>query len=170
VATGSDETAKQRQIYFQGADPLQQLRHPFLRSRGALLVGNDFHYHAAGGANVRGIDSRVSSSAIVGLNLELDQAVWSRPSGRLFNRVAVAAFTDLSHAIGSSTQPVTGERIRFLADAGLGLRAEHRVGDTRFTTRFDFPLYVSRPELAQDRDAGDGEVEFRWTFSFAPAF
>jgi hypothetical protein len=67
-------------------------------------------------------------------------------------------------------QPLTGDRIRFLMDAGLGLRAEHRIGDTRFTTRFDVPLYVSRPELAQDRQAGDNELEFRWTFSFEPAF
>ena len=50
----------------------------------------------------------------------------------------------------SSRSPVS--EIDFLGDAGLGLRADHRIGDTRFTTRFDFPLYVSRPELAQDRD------------------
>jgi hypothetical protein len=35
-------------------------------------------------------------------------------------------------------------------------------------TRFDFPFYVSRPELAQDRQVGDQKVEFRWTFSFEP--
>ena len=67
-----------------------------------------------------------------------------------------------------SRSPVS--EIGFLGDAGLGLRADHRIGDTRFTTRFDFPLYVSRPELAQDREPGDDKVEFRWTFSFEPAF
>jgi hypothetical protein len=170
VGTGHNDAAKQRQIYFQGADPLRQLNNPFLRSRGALLVGDDFHYHAPGGAGVRGIDARVSTAAIVALNLELERTLRTRPSAHLFNRVALAGFTDLSHDIGGSAQPLTGDRIRFLADAGLGIRADHRIGQTRFTTRFDFPLYVSRPELAQDRRAGDGDVEFRWTFSFEPAF
>jgi len=170
AASGDHTAAKQRQIYFQGADPLQQLRNPFLRSRGSLLVGDDFRYHSPGGAGVRGIDSRVSTGAIVALSLELDQTLVARSSARLFNRISVAAFTDLAHAIGGASQSLTGDRIRFLGDAGLGLRADHRIGDTRFTTRFDLPLYVSRPELAQDREPGDDEVEFRWTFSFEPAF
>jgi hypothetical protein len=164
-----DETAKQRQIYLQGADPLQQLYNPFLRSRGSLLVGEDFHYHSPGGAGVRGIDSRVSAGGVLALNLELDQTLVSRPAAPLFSRVALAAFTDMAYA-GEATQALTGDEIGFLADAGLGLRADHRIGDTRFTTRFDLPLYVSRPELAQDREPGDDDVKFRWTFSFQPAF
>ncbi len=121
VAKGDNATAKQRQIYVQGADPLQQLYNPFLRSRGALLVRKDFHYHLPGGANVRGIDPRVSVSAMVGINLELERTLATRPSARLFNRIALAAFTDLAQGIGGSDQPLTGDRIRFLADAGLGL-------------------------------------------------
>ena len=170
AAGGHHATAKQRQIYLQGADPVQQLSNPFLRSRGALLVGDDFHYHAPGGAGVRGIDPRVSTSAVVGLNLELEQTLVSRSAASLFSRIAIAAFTDLAHEIGGEPQPFTGERIRFLGDAGVGLRADHRIADTRFTTRFDFPLYVNRPALAQDRGPGDKEFEFRWTFSFQPAF
>jgi hypothetical protein len=170
VGAGHHEAAKQRQIYFQGADPLERLYNPFLRSRGALLVGNDFHYHAPGGAGVRGIDPRLSTAAIAALNLEVERTVLTRPSARLFNRIALAAFTDLSHAIGGSAQSLTGDRIEFLGDAGIGLRAQHRIGDTRFSTRFDLPLYVSRPELAQYGGPGDGEIEFRWTFSFEPAF
>jgi hypothetical protein len=143
---------------------------PFLRSRGALLVREDFHYHSPGGAGVRGADPRLSTAAIVALNLELERTLLSRASSHLFRRVGLAAFTDLSHGIGGSTQDLTGDRIRFLADAGLGVRAEHRIGDTEFSTRFDFPFYVSRPEVAQDRDPGDGELEFRWTFSFEKPF
>jgi hypothetical protein len=167
VATGEHTAAKQRQIYFQGADPLALLYNPFLRSRGALLVGDDFHYHAPGGANVRGVDPRVSAGAIAALNLELERTLVANPENRLFRRIALAAFTDISHTLGRSLQP-SGDRIRFLGDAGVGLRAEHQVGDTRFTTRFDLPLYVSRPELAQDREPGDEKFEFRWTFSFEP--
>jgi hypothetical protein len=154
----------------QGADPLQQLNNPFLRSRGALLVGDDFRYHSPGGANVRGIDSRVSTAAMIALGLELERNLRSRPDAHLFNRIALAVFTDLAQGIGGSAQPLTGDPIRFIADAGLGLRIDHKIGDTRFTTRLDLPLYVSRPELAQDREPGDEEVEFRWTFSFEPSF
>jgi peptidase M1-like protein len=168
VASGEHAAAKQRQIYFQGADPLAQLYNPFLRSRGALLV-EGFLYQAPGGAGVRGVDSRVSADAIAALNLEVERTLVTRPDARLFNRIALAVFTDLSHAIGGRAQPLTGDRIRFLGDAGFGLRAEHRIGDTRFTTRFDLPLYVSLPRLAQDRQGGK-ELEFRWTFSFEPAF
>nr|MBA3260593.1 M1 family metallopeptidase [Gemmatimonadales bacterium] len=168
VAGGEDEAAKQRQIYFQGADPLEQFGNPFLRSRGALLVGDDFRYHAPGGGGVRGADPRVSTAAIVSLNLEFERTVVARPEAGLFNRVGIATFADLGHSVGGSTEPLVGERVRFLGDAGLGIRAEHRIGDTRFTTRLDFPFYVSRPELAQDRGAGDGEAAFRWTFSFEP--
>ena len=167
-ARGDEETAKQRQIYVAGADPLQQLYNPFLRSRGAPLVGEDFNYHAPGGAGVRGIDRRVSTGAVVALNLEMEQTLVARPTSRLFTRVALAAFTDLAHGFGGADQPLTGERLRFVADAGIGLRADHRIGDTRFTTRFDVPLYLSRPELSV-RPTGN-EFDFRWVFSFEPAF
>jgi hypothetical protein len=159
-ATGTHAAAKHRQFYVQGADPLEQLNNPFLRSRGALLVGDDFHYQAPGGAGVRGVDARVSSDLLAGLNLELERAVFARASAKLFNRVTVAAFSDLSY----------GDGTHFLGDSGFGLRAEHRIGDTRFTTRFDLPLYVSRPELAQDLAPADNKFAFRWTFSFEPEF
>jgi len=157
-ASGDDDAAKQRQIYLQGADPLQQLYNPFLRSRGSLLAGEDFHYHAPGGAGIRGIDRRVSTAAVAALNIELDQTLLARPAARLFNRIGVAAFTDLAGADG----------LDFVGDAGLGLRADHRIGDTRFTTRFDVPLFVNRPELSVR--PSDNDFDFRWVFSFEPAF
>jgi hypothetical protein len=165
-AAGDNATAKQRQIYYQGADPFQVLYNPFLRSRGALLVGDDMHYHAPGGAGVRGIDSRASSSGVVALNLELDQSLLTRASARLFQRVAVAAFGDL--AVGDNVDPSDPGGARFVGDVGIGLRADHRIGDTRFTTRFDLPLYVNRPELSVG--PRDDEIDFRWVFSFEPAF
>ncbi|HZA98465.1 MAG TPA: hypothetical protein VE399_06775, partial [Gemmatimonadales bacterium] len=170
AGTGSQDAAKQRQVYFQGSDPLAQLYNPFLRSRGAPLVGDDFNYHSPGGANVRAADSRLSTAAIVAVNLELEQALVTRPESHLFNRVMVALFTDLAHRISGISRPPAGDRIEFLGDAGVGLRAEHRIGDTRFMTRFDVPLYLSRPEVGQHASAGDEELEFRWTFSFEPAF
>jgi hypothetical protein len=170
VAGGEHDAVKQRQIYFQGADPLQQLGNPLLRSRGALLVGDDVRYHAPGGAGVRGADPRLSTASIVALDVELERTVLARPRSRLFSRVGVALFGDLSHAIGGAAQASLNDRIRFLGDAGIGIRADHRIGDTRFVTRIDLPLWFSRPEVAHDRSPGDGELAFRWVFSFQPAF
>jgi hypothetical protein len=161
---GENETAKQRQIYLQGSDPFQQLYNPFLRSRGALLVGEDFHYHSPGGAAVRGMDRRASTGAVIALNLELDQTLRTRPTARLFNRIGVAAFADLAHTFYGNAILPNG----FIGDAGVGLRADHRIGDTRFTTRFDVPLYVSRPQLSVSPSGND--FDFRWVFSFEPAF
>jgi hypothetical protein len=168
VAGGDGLPPKQRQIYAQGADPLARLANPFLRSRGALLEGEDVHYQLPGGGGVRGIDPRVSTRGLVAVNAELERTVLTRPNARLFSRVALAAFTDLAHGFQRDADAPTSGRIRFLGDAGVGLRAEHHIGDTRFVTRFDLPLWVNRPALAQDRSPGDDELAFRWVFSFEP--
>jgi hypothetical protein len=169
VAGGDNAlAAKQRQIYVQGADPLERLANPFLRSRGSLLEGEDVNYQQPGGGGVRGVDPRISSAALVSLNVELERIMLARPKAGLFSRVALAAFTDLAHAIGDEGGSPPGGRLRFIGDAGVGLRAEHRIGDTRFVTRFDLPLWVSRPELAQDVEPRDDELAFRWVFSFQP--
>jgi hypothetical protein len=157
-AVGDEGTAKQRELYVQGADPFQVLNNPFLRSRGSLLAGEDFNYHAPGGAGVRGMDRTVSTTLVAALNLDLEQTLLARPDARLFNRIGVAAFTDLAAA----------NRLEFVSDAGIGLRADHRIGDTRFTTRFDLPLFVNRPESSVQ--PGEDDIDFRWVFSFEPSF
>jgi hypothetical protein len=95
--------------------------------------------------------------------------VVARPEAKLFNRVGLALFSDLAQGLGGPVEPRLGERLGFVADAGIGLRAYHQIGDTRFTTRFDFPIYLSRPEVAHGAESGDEDLEFRWTFSFEPA-
>jgi hypothetical protein len=165
---GDGVTAKQRQIYLAGADPYEQLANPFLRSRGALFVRPDLFYHAPGGAGMRGLDPRLSSEGVVAANIEVERMIRVRPSGTLFNRVAVAAFGDAGHAIGDGAI-ARARPIRFVADAGIGLRADHRIGTLRFATRVDFPLWVSRGDLAHDVKDGADEMGFRWTFSFQPA-
>ena len=112
--------------------------------------------------------TRLSTASLVAINLELERTLVARPQARLFSRVALAAFSDLSRSIGQSPEANLGERVRFLGDAGIGIRAEHRVGDTRFVTRLDLPLWVSRASLAQDASSSDA-VAFRWVFSFQPA-
>jgi hypothetical protein len=168
LAGGDHLPAKQRQIYLQGADPLERLTNPFLRSRGSLLEGEDVNYQLPGGGGVRGIDPRVSTGGLVALNAEVERTLITRPKARLFSRVALAGFTDLAQGIENESDAAFTGRIRFIGDAGVGLRAEHRIGDTRFVTRLDLPLWVNRPELAQDRSPGDNEFAFRWVFSFEP--
>ncbi|MGH7702656.1 MAG: hypothetical protein ACREMO_06155, partial [Gemmatimonadales bacterium] len=170
VAEARDPLLKQRQVFLAGADPYQQLYTPFLRSRGAPLVGSDFNYHSPGGAGVRGLDSHLSGSQAYALGAELERQLFRRPSGGVFGLVNLAGFGDLALANGDVGGGLSGGTLRAVGDAGLGVRAEHRIGDTRFVTRFDFPLYVSRPLQAQDRGPGSNRFGFRWTFSFEPAF
>ncbi len=163
VSTSGDLPAKQRQIYLAGADPLERFGNPFLRSAGALLVREDVNYHMTGGGNLREFSSALSAEGLVALNLELERTLYARPRGHLFNRVGIALFGDAGHALGERSIDVA-------ADAGLGIRAEHRIGQTSFTTRFDVPLFVNRPAFAQDADATSEKVGFRWLFSFEPGW
>ncbi|HXW96594.1 MAG TPA: M1 family metallopeptidase [Gemmatimonadales bacterium] len=164
VSTSGNDPVKQRQIYAAGADPLEQFANPFLRSEGALLVRPDVYYHAPGGGDLRGFDPHLSSQAVLALNLELERALLIRGDAKLFRRMALGAFGDAGQMIGDNGST------RFLADLGLGLRAEHQIGETSFTTRADFPLYVNHPALAADTHPGTNRAGFRWSFSFTPAF
>lgn len=164
VSTSGNDPVKQRQIYVAGADPLEQFDNPFLRSQGALLVRPDVYYHAPGGGDLRGFDPRLSAEGLVAGNLELERALLRRRNARLFRRVALAAFTDLGQVFGDHGAT------EFLADLGVGLRVDHQIGQTSFTTRADFPLFVNRPALAQDTKPGNHQTGFRWSFSFSPTW
>jgi hypothetical protein len=115
--------------------------------RGMYLVGGE------------GLNRPVDGNDVV---LTIDSVV------QFITERALAKAVEKYHAIGGSAQPLLGDRLRFVGDAGIGLRAEHRIGDTRFVTRFDLPLWVNRPALAQDAARGDDPFAFRWVFSFQP--
>jgi len=169
ITTGDEAVVKQRQVYLSGADPFEQFGNPFLRSSGALLVRPDVYYTQPGGAGLRGFDPRLSTAGAVAINAELERTLLSRPQGKLFRRVGIALFGDAGHALRDGMFG-RGDKLEFLGDAGVGIRAEHRIGETTFTTRADFPILVSRPEFAQDTDPGNEKAGFRWQFSFSPAF
>ena len=57
-----------------------------------------------------------------------------------------------------------------LADGGIGLRATHRIGPTSFTTRVDFPVLVSAPDIAVGAGPLDGRAKFRVVWSLEEAF
>ena len=169
LATAKDPLVKQRQVYLAGADPYQQLYNPFLRSEGALLVRDGVYYHTAGGAGLRSFDGRVSARQAYALNGELERTLVSRRQAALFSRVTLALFGDVALADPPSSGGTSPGELRLFSDAGIGIRAAHRIGRTSFVTRFDFPLYVSEAHLAQDDGPGNEQVGFRWLFSFAPA-
>jgi hypothetical protein len=167
AALASDPVVKQRQVYLAGADPYEQLYNPFLRSEGALLVRPGFYYQAPGGANLRGFDPHTSSRQAYALNAEVDRTLVTRKRARLFSTVSLSLWGDAALADPPAGGTAYGP-LRGFADAGVGVSASHRIGQTSFVTRFDMPLYVSHATMAQDTDPS-GEVGFRWLFSFVPA-
>ncbi|HEU4700140.1 MAG TPA: M1 family metallopeptidase [Gemmatimonadales bacterium] len=165
-----DDAVRQRRIYLGGSDPYATLYNPFLRSRGALFNRNNVFYHDPGDANLRGFAPSVSGTYAVALNAELAKTLLARPRATLFRSVALALFGDVAVSDADVAVPGgLGDDANLFGDAGVGLRAEHRIGNTVFTTRVDFPLYVSRAILARDGHP-DESAGFRWQFSFQPAF
>ena len=157
---------RQRRIFLAGADPYEQLRNPFTRSRGSLFRQEDVHYHQPGGANLRGLHPYAAAPSAAALNVELERTLLLRPRSRLFRRAGIALFGDLAVADGDFAR-AGSTRARLSGDAGIGIRATHRIGTTEFTTRVDFPLWVGVPALAEDGEA-DEAFGFRWLFSFQP--
>jgi hypothetical protein len=163
----ADSVPRQRRLFLAGADPYQRFDSPFLRSHGSLLARPGLYYHAPGGGGVRGLDPRVSAPNLLAASLEAEYAVLRRVPGSFLSRVALAAFGDGALADGDLRPGGAG--LRSVADAGVGLRLDLRIGQTAFQPRLDLPLWVSRPALAQ-HDGGKAPVAFRWSFSFLPAF
>ncbi len=162
----SGDPVRQRWFYLAGADPYQQLTNPFVRSRDALLTG-DVHFHTPGGANVRGLERDVAVTSVAALNVEADRSVYRRPGRRLLQEVRVAAFSDLAVTDGFFSFAGSGN---LAADAGVGVRFTHTVGETTFVTRFDVPLFVSHPDRSVGGAVGDGKVGLRWLVAVSPSF
>jgi hypothetical protein len=119
---------------------------------------------------VRAADFRISGPALIAANVELERTLLLRQKSKLFSRVSAAAFGDAAQGIGGPNQPTTGAALGFVADAGLGVRASHRIGKTAFITRFDFPFYLSEPAYSRNDFAQDDAFAFRWLFSVQAAF
>jgi len=161
---GGTSVPAQRRIFFGGADPYATFENPFLRSRGAFFARDAVHYQAAGGLGLRGYSPVASATWGVALNAEAAWRVAERPARRAFSSVSLAAFVDAALldrvALGRSAA----------VDAGVGIRASHRIGPTRFVTRVDLPVVVTRPTAAVAGAVGDGVFKFRWVWSLEEAF
>lgn len=158
---------RQRQLFVAGADPYEQFANPFLRSRGALLAGTDVHYLMPGGGGLRGLGAGTTATGLLSVNADLERSVLSRNKARLFREIRVAAFADAAFGNGDvPRQGSTGASV--VADAGLGIRISHCVGQTPFVTSFDFPVAVSRPRIAVNERSQ--ALAFRWVVSVSPSF
>ncbi|MGH7589989.1 MAG: hypothetical protein ACREL2_01005, partial [Gemmatimonadales bacterium] len=162
-----DSMPRQALFYLNGAGPYEELQNPFLRSKGALLVGQDMNYQMPGEGNMRGMSRSVAAHHLASLGAEVSRAVLSRPRGGLFNNVQLAAFGDLGVADGDLARGSRHE-FKMVTEAGVGVHIRHRIGQTNFVTRFDFPLFVGVPGFAQDDRPGYTRLGFRWLFSFEP--
>lgn len=158
---------KQRQLFLAGADPYAQFANPFLRSRGALLSGTDVHYLMPGGGGLRGLAPGITATGLIAVNGDLERSVLFRGKARLFREIRVAAFGDGGFANGDAPR-LGSSSASLVADAGVGIRILHCIGQTPFVTTFDFPVVVSRPRLAVDQQ--HTVVAFRWTVSAESGF
>ncbi len=161
-----DDPVRQRWFGVAGADPYQKLRNPFLRSRNALLTG-DVHFHQPGGGNVRGLDPRLAATRILAGSVEADRALLRRPAAAIGREVRLAVFGDLAWTDGIFSTRTDSD---IASDLGVGLRIGHRIGETSFVTRVDFPLMVSHPDRAPGARAGDAVFRFRWTLGLGAGF
>jgi hypothetical protein len=156
----------QRRIMVSGADPYMTFSNPLLRSRGALFVRPDFHYHAPGDANLRGFRPDLGGRWAVALNIEGTKSL-GLPLG-----AAVAVFADAGLVDAKAVPPVPATRTyTWLYDGGVGLVLHPHINDLAWTMRFEIPFVVNRWDYAADSNApADGRFAFRWQVSLEPPF
>jgi hypothetical protein len=163
----------QRRIMLAGADPYETFTNPLLRSRGALFVRPDFHYHAPGDANLRGFRPDLGGRWAVSLNVEGTKSLFRRPDGRgLLASAALEGFADAGVVDPRAIPPTSaGQSYTTLYDGGVGVVTTHRINDLSWTMRFEMPLVVNRWDYAADGNAlSDGRLHFRWQVSLEPSF
>jgi hypothetical protein len=161
---------RQRRILIAGADPYETFTHPLLRSRGALFVRPDFHYHAPGGANLRGFDPAAGGRWALSANLELTRTVLTRRRG-FVRDVAAELFADVGLVDTLAVPSAPARRATTtLYDGGVGVVSRHALGDLQWTMRLELPLVVNRWDSAADARPGDDRFAFRWQVSLSPSF
>lgn len=174
LADSRSPPPRQRRIMVSGADPYETFGNPLLRSRGALLARPGFHYHAPGGANLRGFRGDLGGRWAAAVNVELTRSVLRRPpGGGILRDVALEAFAD-GGVVDSSAilSAPPGRAYTTLYDAGVGLVTRQALGDLDWTLRFELPLVVNRWDQAADSRSGGGDrrLAFRWQVSLEPTF
>jgi hypothetical protein len=163
LARGASDLPSQRSLLLSAEDPISSFNNHWWRPRGAILKRPGVHWLPLGGAALRGFDWIHATDRIAATNVELSKRVGDYAGA--FGRVSfwTSAFAEAGHTWFDSPQ----SRGQWLGDAGVGLNVRGRFYDQPITLRFDFPIYVSRPELAIDRGrSGSGRFAPRWVMSF----
>ncbi|HYX80743.1 MAG TPA: hypothetical protein VE714_00025, partial [Gemmatimonadales bacterium] len=161
----------QRRIMVAGTDPYETFTNPLLRSRGALFVRPDFHYHAPGDANLRGFRPDVGGRWAIGVNLEATQRVYERQSRNwngLFSDVTLEAFADMGLVDPLAVRPSGNQSYTPLYDGGVGVVTRHRINELSWTMRLEAPLVVNRWDYAAG--GTNRRIRFRWIMSLEPSF
>jgi hypothetical protein len=132
-------------------------------------VRPDFHYHAPGGANLRGFARDLGGRWAAALNLEVAKPVlrWSKGMVR---EIALYGFMDAGVVDSMAFPSSRGDRYTTLYDGGMGVATRHVAGDLDWTMRVEFPLIVNRWDAAADRPRGAERAAFRWQVSLSPSF
>lgn len=165
----SNAPLRQRAVPVNGADPYETFANPLVRSVGAVLVRPNVFYHAPGNGNLRGYAPGLGGRWIAALNLELERSLLAFRRGPL-RSVGVVAFGDGAVADTLAVPSPGGSGATVLADAGVGLRFDLRVGDLQFPLRAELPLWLNRPGYAQDQRTTSKAFDFRWLISVQPIF
>ncbi|HEV8399341.1 MAG TPA: M1 family aminopeptidase, partial [Gemmatimonadales bacterium] len=154
----------QRRIPVAGADPYETFANPLLRSRGALFVRPDFHYHTPGNTNLRAFRPDLGGRWALGVNLEARKS--------LHRNVALETFMDLGLVDTLAVPPTTpGKSYTPLYDWGVGVITRQHIHDLAWTFRLEFPFIVNRWEYAAAGNAPtDGRAAFRWQISLESSF
>jgi len=162
----------QRRIPVAGADPYETFTNPLLRSRGALFVRPDFHYHAPGNAKLRAFRSDLGGRWTVGVNIEATKPLLAPRRPGFLSGVAFETFLDLGLVDTLAVPSVPpGKAYTPLYDGGVGLVTRHRVRDLSWSFRLEFPLVVNRWDYAADwNGANEGGFAFRWQISLESSF
>ena len=166
---GASNPVRQRRIPVAGADPYETFTDPFLRSRGALFVRPDFHYHAPGNADLRGFRSDLGGRWALAANLEVTRSVWRRDQG-ILRAVALEGFVDGGLVDTLAVSSASGRWYTPLYDGGIGLVTRHQIRELDWTMRFELPLVLNRWDYAADPRPGEERLAFRWQVSLSPSF
>ena len=153
----------QRRIMVAGADPYETFTNPLLRSKGALFVRPDFHYHAPGGANLRAFNPNLGGRWAVAANFETTRRLG------LPERAELELFLDAGlvdpQAVPASS---AGQSYTTLYDGGVGIVTHHQIHDLGWTMRFEVPVVANRWDHAADGTSD--RFTFRWQVSLEPSF
>jgi hypothetical protein len=167
----------QRKFQLAGGGPLEEEKHFFLRSPGAIW--KEAHYHQPGGGNLRGYyEGSFGVNQLLAMNLEIGRRLplLSKAPNKWLGSIDVVAFGDVGTIIDRENPVGSSARVQALVDggilrkglfdAGLGLRFHRALPFWDLRVRFDSPFYVNHPEI----NGESKETDYRYILSLESIF